>query len=131
MDMLGISFSAPKMFSALKEKITNPYDALKDSSVFVVDEINQNFKSGGRPKWTGGKNLHKSGSLKNAATSVTIAGNRAEIGAGLSELPYAAVHEFGTKTIPKRSFMNMPPGWVDKVKEILQRFLIGGENDTI
>ncbi len=129
--MLGITFSVTKILTDLKEKITNPYDALKDSSAFVVSEINQNFTSGGRPKWTGGKNLHKSGSLKNAATSVTIAGNRAEIGTGLSELPYAAVHEFGSKTIPKRSFMNMPPGWVDKVKEILLRFLMGGENDTI
>ena len=77
-------------------------EGLKASAMYVADEIATNFRVCGRPPWSGGKTLRDTGRLMKSATSVRIAGNRAEVGGELENVPYAGVHQFGSNRISAR-----------------------------
>ncbi len=131
--LTGINISGGFMeeLRGLAEKISNPGQALESSAKYVAGEISENFRAGGRPRWAGGKFLKKSGSLKKSATSVKIAGNRAEIGGELTNLPYARVHQNGSKNIPARPYMNLPVAWKNTIISKFKEYMLGVENDTI
>jgi hypothetical protein len=51
----------------------------------------------------------------------------AVVGADLDKMPYAKAHEYGTKKLPKRSFMKLPSGVLEKVRKVALQILFGGE----
>lgn len=93
----------------------------------IADEVAENFRQRGRPRWKGNVNLQKSGKLRNAATSVKVYGSMAVVGDDLERIPYAKVHEFGNGKLPKRSFMKLPASVAEKIRRVVQKILFGGE----
>lgn len=93
----------------------------------ITDEVAENFRQRGRPRWKGNANLQKSGKLRNAATSVKVYGSMAVVGDDLDKIPYARAHELGKGKLPKRSFMKPPANVAEKIKSIVTQILFGGE----
>lgn len=126
--MIGISHE--KNCQAMKEVLANLKNQTKmlfEVGKVIADEVVENFRQRGRPRWKGNANLQKSGKLKNSATSVKVNGSMAVVGDDLEKIPYAKAHELGKGKTPKRSFMKLPSGIADKVKKVVVQILFGGE----
>ena len=105
-----------------------------------VAEIKKNFRDQGSPKWTpfspnslgsrrpSGKKITNSSKLLqdtgNLRDSINFKIDRKGLGFDVvvystqTTPPYGVYHQFGTKHIPARPFMNMPTNWSDKVTSI-------------
>ena len=75
-----------------------PEDALQSAGEILVESVLMNFEVGGRPAWTpnkaGTKTLWKSGALARAGSNIDV-GENYVIVSGWSDLPYAAIQNFG------------------------------------
>jgi len=82
------------------ERLQNPKPAYHEIGILFANEFIENFRAGGRPPWTpservkkhGGMTLIKSRRLMKSVTVPNIIDTGIEFG---SNLPYAAIHQFG------------------------------------
>lgn len=93
----------------------------------IADEVAENFRQRGRPRWKGNATLQKSGKLRNAAKSVKLNGSMAVVGDDLDKIPYARAHELGKGKLPKRSFMKLPANVAENIARVVQKILFRGE----
>ncbi|HOO96959.1 MAG TPA: hypothetical protein PKV16_04710 [Caldisericia bacterium] len=123
------SFGISSEIEGVKHKLDslkNVSKALVESANTVSSEIDANFKAGGRPRWSGDKTLIETGALRKTATSVSVSGNTALVGAKLSDIPYARVHQHGGKHIPARPYMTLPTSWKETATRVFGETLFGG-----
>ena len=117
---------------AVKQSDLTP--VTREIAAKLLDIVEENFASGGRPPWKpskraekeGGKTLIVSAILKNSISPKHDA-KSAEVG---TNIQYAAIHQFGGKagrgkkvTIPARPFLNLPEEEKDDLRDILRNFL--------
>lgn len=106
-------------------KLSDKPNLLRQVGMFVADEVKENFKQRGRPKWAGNRPLVKTGKMKSEALKMRTEGNLVHIGEVLDSLPYATFVHNGTKRMPARPFMIIP-NLVTSLVKLFKDNILGG-----
>lgn len=106
-------------------KLSDKPNLLRQVGMFVADEVEENFKQRGRPKWAGNRPLVKTGKMKSEALKMRTEGNLVHIGEVLDSLPYATFVHNGTKRMPARPFMIIP-NLVTSLVKLFKDNILGG-----
>ncbi len=98
-----------RTLSDFMNRAVNRLPAMKEIGIMLAGRIQGNFRTGGRPPWApsrraikeSGQTLLKTGRLMKSVSTPEITAEAITFG---SNLPYAAIHQFGgTIEIPARS----------------------------
>lgn len=131
------------MFQQLIKNAVDTEPLMRDIATEMEDQVEENFEKEG-PRWKGlaestiesriedktwpGKILNRSGG-RGLVGSITSKYTKSLARVG-TNVKYAAIHEFGGKAgkgrkvkIPKRSFLNLKPGIIRRIKIKISRYL--------
>lgn len=117
-------------FKETKKRMTSFEPPLKKGGVMMLRSIDQNFKQAGRPVWKPLSRQRLAWKLRHGYSplpltmhgdlrrSVTYRVNRNRLFIGTS-VPYAKYHQFGTRRIPKRTFLLFQDVDVDRINRLI------------
>ncbi len=124
-------------FKESKKRMINFDAPLKKGGVMMLRSTDKNFKQGGRPSWqplsrrrlvwklrNGYSHLPltMTGDLRRSITS-RVTRNRLFVG---TSIPYAKYHQFGTRHIPKRTFLLFQDVDIERLNQLLVEHIVEG-----
>lgn len=122
--------------AGIRDKLTARDNALyQDLSILMLDSIQQNFASEGRPRWESRKYdyphpiLDKTGTMRDIAEMSTNPSNwqhsSAEHHLDINSTDYANYHQHGTSRLPVRKFVQLTAGEEDAAAQLLTHVFEG------
>lgn len=129
-------------FKGTMRRMNNVTVPLKKAQLVMISSIHKNFNFSGRPatwkplsmstmisKLKRGLSpkplIGRTGWLRNKVTAETVGRNKLVVG---SSVPYASYHQYGTKRIPKRTFLLFQDKDIDNINKLVTDHIVNGKD---